>query len=85
MDEKRKRRRRQRGQALLEFLLFLSIAVGFTRYLYYNRDFGFKAVLDKTMLRFGVFLEQNLKSGTKIGGNGRDSTDKYIGTGQWTN
>ncbi|NUM89313.1 MAG: hypothetical protein HUU37_08930, partial [Bdellovibrionales bacterium] len=68
---RQKRRRNQRGQALLEFLLIMMLAVGFTRYVYYNRDFGFKAMIDKTMLRLGAFLEQNLKSGARIGPNGR--------------
>ncbi len=78
--------RNQRGQSLVEFVLVLILSLFFTRLIYFNKEFGFKAVLDKTMLRLGSFLELNLKSGTQAGGGEtRKSLDGYAGTGQWTN
>jgi hypothetical protein len=78
--------RNERGQAILEYLLVLLIAFTFTHQVFFNSKFGFKSVLAKTMMRLGSFLEQNLKSGTKVGGNnGRLSLDPYAGTDRWSN
>lgn len=81
----RKLRRSQRGQALVEYLLIMFLALGFTRFIFFNKEFGFKAMLDKTMLRIGSYLEQNLKSGTKQGGDGVKSLDAFAGTDRWSN
>lgn len=94
MDEARKARRRpfmrpkirsERGQAILEFMLILLISLAFLRLVFFNREFGFKAMLDKTMLRLGSNLEANLKTGTKLGGDGEKSLDPFAGTGRWSN
>lgn len=77
--------RSQRGQALVEFILVLILALFFTRLVYFNKEFGFKAVIDKMMLRLGSFLELNLKTGTQVGPDGKNSLDAYAGTNQWTN
>lgn len=78
--------RGQRGQAILEYILVLLIAFVFAHQVFFNTKFGFKTVLQNTMLRLGSFLEQNLKSGTKVGGNnGRLSLDPYAGTDRWSN
>ena len=77
--------RRQRGQAILEFMLILLIAVAFLRVVFFNKSFGFKAMLDKTMLRLGSHLENYLKTGTKSGGSGVKSLDAFAGTNQWNN
>lgn len=78
--------RGQRGQAILEYILVLLIAFVFTHQVFFNSKWGFKTVLENTMLRLGSFLEQNLKSGTKVGGsNGRLSLDPYAGTDRWSN
>ena len=53
--------------------------------MFFNKDFGFKAMLDKTMLRIGSHLENNLKSGTKVGGDGEKSLDAFAGTDTWSN
>lgn len=77
--------RSQRGQSLVEYVLILVIALAFTRLIYFNKTFGFKASLDKTMLTLGVYLEQNLKSGTKLGAQGENSVDGFAGTSNWSN
>lgn len=82
---RRKRKRSERGQALVEFILVLVLALFFTRLIYFNKEFGFKALLDKTMLRLGSFLELNLKTGTQPGPDGTQSLDAYAGTNQWSN
>ena len=97
MDEAQKCRRRiarffrlpslrsERGQAIVEFLLVLLLSLAFLRFVYFNKDFGFKASLDKTMLRLGSYLEANLKTGTKPGGDGEKSLDAFAGTTRWQN
>ncbi len=90
MDEARKKKKRsilrsQKGQAVLEFLLVLVLSLAFLRFVFFNKEYGFKASLDKTMLRIGSFLEGNLKSGTKIGGDGEKSLDGFAGTSRWSN
>lgn len=81
----RRRRKSQNGQTIVEYLLVLILCLSFTRFVYFNKDFGFKAILDKTMLRMGSFLELNLKSGTKAGGDGQYSLDQYAGADTWSN
>lgn len=90
MDEARKKKKRkflrsQRGQALLEFMLILILSLAFLRFVFFNKEYGFKASLDKTMLRLGSFLEGNLKTGTKVGNDGEKSLDGFAGTGRWSN
>ncbi len=78
--------RNQRGQSLVEYMLVLILAFTFTHQVFFNPTFGFHAVLQKTMLRLGSFLEQNLKTGTKVGGSdGKLSLDPFAGTDRWTN
>lgn len=77
--------RGQRGQAIIEYMLVLIIALTFTQQVFFNKTWGFRGVLEKTMLRLGSFLEQNLKSGTKVGGDGRKSLDPFAGTDRWSN
>lgn len=77
--------RGERGQSLVEFVLVLILALFFTRIIYFNKEFGFKALLDKTMLRLGSYLELNLKSGTQAGQESKKSLDGYAGTSQWNN
>jgi len=78
-------RKKERGQALVEYLLILTVVVLFTRMVYFNKNFGFQASLEKTILRLGAHLEQNLKSGTRIGENGKNSVDSFAGTSSWSN
>ena len=94
MEEARKRRRfrfrrpnlrRQRGQAIIEFMLVLILSLVFLRFVFFNRTYGFQAMLDKTMLRLGSHLENNLKTGVKAGADGEKSLDAFAGTNQWTN
>lgn len=81
-----RKRSGQRGQALVEYMLVLLIAIVFTHQVFFNKTWGFKGMLEKTMLRLGSFLEQNLKSGTKVGGaDGKLSLDPYAGTDRWSN
>lgn len=79
------RKKKHSGQALVEYLMILMLALLFTRLIYFNKEFGFKGVLDKTMLRLGSFLEQNLKTGTQVGKDGENSLDPYAGTDTWKN
>ncbi|MGZ3692765.1 MAG: hypothetical protein ACXWQO_00850 [Bdellovibrionota bacterium] len=81
----RPRLRSQRGQAIVEYILVLIMALGFTRFVFFNKEFGFKAMVDKTMLRLGSFVEQNLKTGTKTGADGVKSLEAYGGTSRWSN
>lgn len=78
--------RGESGQALIEYMLVLILAFAFTHQVFFNSRFGFKSVLEKTMLRLGSFLEQNLKTGTKVGGSdGKLSLDPFAGTDRWNN
>jgi hypothetical protein len=95
MEEARKRRlsrlfclprlRSQRGQAMVEYILILILSLAFLRFVFFNQEYGFKAMLDKTMLRLGSYLEANLKTGTKPGDDGVKSLDAFAGTGRWSN
>ena len=83
---RRSRLHNQRGQSLVEYMLVLIIAFTFTHQVFFNSTYGFKGILQKTMLRLGSFLEQNLKTGTKVGGgDGRKSLEPYAGTDRWSN
>lgn len=77
--------RNQRGQAFLEYMLVLIISLAFLRFVFFNREYGLKAGLDRTMLRLGSFLELNLKTGTKPGEDGIKSLDAYAGSNRWRN
>jgi hypothetical protein len=78
-------RRNQSGQAFMEYILVLILAVVFLRFVFFNRDYGFKASLDRTMLRLGSYLEANLKTGAKPGGDGTKSLEAFAGTKAWKN
>ena len=77
------------GQAMMEYLLILALVLTFTRFVYFNKQYGFKAILDKTMFKLGSFLEQNLKtgaqSGESAGGDGSRSLDPWVGVNKWKN
>lgn len=76
----------QKGQAITEYILVLILAFTFTHQVFFNPKWGFKTMLQSTMLRIGSFVEQNLKSGTKVGGSdGKLSLDPYAGTDRWSN
>lgn len=79
------RRRRQSGQAMVEFLLILLVALFFTRLVYFHPQYGFKGMLDRMMLRLGSYLEKDLKAATRPGGNGQAANDPYAGTDAWSN
>jgi hypothetical protein len=80
------RRGNQRGQAVTEYILVLILAFTFTHQVFFNKKFGFQSLLQSTMLRIGSFVEQNLKSGTKVGGSdGQKSLDPFAGTDRWSN
>lgn len=81
----RPRLRGQRGQAITEYVLVLILAFTFTHFVFFNKKYGFKGVLEKTMLRLGTYLEENLKTGAKNGGDGVMSLEPYAGTDRWTN
>lgn len=77
--------RNQKGQAFVEYLLVLIISLAFLRFVFFNREFGLKASLDRTMLRLGSYLELNLKTGTRPGDDGVKSLDAYAGSNRWRN
>ena len=77
--------RSQRGQAMVEYMLVLILSIAFLRLVFFNKEYGFKAMLDKSMYRLGAYLEQNLKAGTKPGADGVKSLDAFAGTNRWSN
>ena len=87
MDEVRiaRKKRKQAGQTLVEYILLVIVTMLFVRFVYYDKNFGFKGVLDKTALRLGSYLEQNVKSGAKLGGDGKASMEPYAGVQRWKN
>ncbi len=86
MEEAGKQKKKNSGQALIEYLLLLFLLLGFTTTLFFNEDIGFSGIINKTMLRLGTHLEQNLKSGTGSAGQGTQSKDPYAGAGgNWNN
>lgn len=81
-------KRSQRGQGIVEFILILMLGLVLTRFVYFHKDFGLSASIENMMLRLGGFLEKNLKSGTGQNGGsdaGKESTNKFMGTGAWKN
>lgn len=81
----RRMRKSQSGQAVVEYIIVVILAVSFTRFVFFNKEYGFQAMITKTMLNLGSFLEQNLKTGTKAGADGIESLDAFAGTSRWTN
>lgn len=76
----------ERGQAIVEYVLILFLAFLFTRLVFFHEEFGMKAMMDRTMLRLGSFLEMNLKTGTKAGpGPTEKSLEPFAGTNSWRN
>lgn len=82
---RRARKRKQRGQAIVEYLLLLGITVFFARFIFFDPEYGLFGIINKGMLRVGTHLEQNLKSGTQPGGPGTGSTDQFAGASSWKN
>lgn len=76
--------RSQAGQAMVEYLLIMAVTIGFASFIYFNKDYGVKGLLDKMILRLGSYLEKDLRAavGTQ---QGHDSTHPFGGPGQWTN
>ena len=70
---------------MVEYLLVLLLAFGFARFIYFNQTFGIQPNFEKVMLGLGSYLEGNLKSGTKLGAQGRDAADGFAGTSTWKN
>jgi hypothetical protein len=83
--QKRISRKRQAGQAMVEFLLILLVALFFTRLVYFHPQYGFKGMLDRMMLRLGSYLEKDLKAAARPGGNGQAANDPFAGTDAWIN
>ena len=81
----RKKIKSKSGQAIVEFLLILMLTVGFTRFIYFHPRYGFKGIIDHTMLKVGTLLERDLKTGTRTGGRGVNPTEQYMGTSTWKN
>lgn len=83
---KRGAKRRQSGQAIVEYLLLTMLVIGFARFIFFSNDYGIYGLLNKGMLRLGSALEQNLKSGTQSGSSqNAGSTDPFGGIGAWNN
>lgn len=84
---KRKRsRQKQSGQALLEYILLLFVALAFAQFLFFSPEYGIKGNVDKFMLKLGAHLETDLKSGAGPNGGSRGgAATPYSGIGQWTN
>ena len=83
--KRKKSKKKQSGQAMVEFLLMFLIAISFTRFMYFNPNFGVKGMIDGMMLRLGSFLEHDLKSGTRSGDIGQATTDTFCGINAWNN
>ncbi len=80
-----KRRRKQSGQAMIEYILIFVVSLVFARYVFFHEEFGINAMLDRMMMRVGTNLEQNLKTGTAPGGVGKGSLAPFAGTNTWNN
>lgn len=81
----RSKRRSQRGQALLEYMLLLFVGLVFARFIFFHPEFGIKGNIDKFVLRLGAHLETDLKSGTGPSGDTGAATAPYAGLGNWDN
>ncbi len=81
----KKRRQRQSGQAMIEYILLLGLMVVFARFIFFSPEFGFNGLLNRGMLRLGSFLEQNLKTGTQPGPQGRATSEPFAGAANWNN
>lgn len=80
------RKRRQRGQAVVEYILIMVVSLFFARFIFFNNEFGINAQLDRMMMRLGANLEQNLKTGAGPGGAGKGSLEPFAGAaGTWNN
>lgn len=75
----------QGGQALIEYLLVILLALGFAHFIFFNKTFGVQPNFERTMLQIGGYLEANLRSGTKVGPQGTSSNHEYAGDGNWNN
>ena len=80
-----RRRGNQRGQAIIEYILLLTVAFFFAKFIFFDPNFGFYGMLNRTMVRLGGHLEGDLKSGTQPGNQGARSDEGYAGTANWNN
>lgn len=85
MEEAVLKKSKQSGQAIVEYILIITLALTFTRFVFFHPKYGFKGIIDHTMLKVGALLEKDLKAGVQPGGNGTAATDAYIGTSVWKN
>ena len=77
---------KQKGQALVEYILILILVIVFARYVFFHERFGIQATFNNTMLRLGTLLEQNLKSGAQPGNQGEEPFERYSGSSDnWKN
>lgn len=76
---------KQSGQAIVEYILIITLALTFTRFVFFHQRYGFKGIIDHTMLKVGALLEKDLKAGVQPGGIGKSATEPYIGTSVWKN
>ncbi len=81
----RKKRRKQAGQAMIEYILLFVVSLIFARFVFFHPEFGINGMLDRMMMRLGTNLEQNLKTGASGGATGNGSLDPYAGAGTWNN
>lgn len=76
---------KQSGQAIVEYILILTLALVFTRFVFFHQRYGFKGIIDHTMLKVGALLEKDLKAGAQPGGSGKSATDPWVGVSVWKN
>ena len=80
-----KKSKKQSGQAIVEFLLVFMLTIGLARFVFFHKTYGIQGVMESTMMKLGAYLERDLKSGTKPGDQGQDSTDVFAGVVNWKN
>lgn len=80
-----RKKRKQSGQAMIEYILLFVVSLVFARYVFFHEEFGINGMLDRMMMRVGTNLEQNLKTGTGPGGAGKGSLAPFAGTNTWNN